>query len=312
MIAPSGEQVELRAGPMSAVVVEVGGGIRALEMDGVPVLDGYSEEEMAEGGRGAPLLPWPNRIAGGSYRFEGRDHQLPITEVAAGNAIHGLTRWQPWVLDRASASSAAWRFRVHPQPGYPFTLDLEVEYEVWDRGLTVRTAARNSGPGPLPFAAGQHPYLSAGPGALVDGCRLELSAREVLQMGRGGIPTGRRLAAETVGAHLAGDGAIGTLRLDHCFTALARDAEGRARALLTRPDGMSVTLWAGASYRYLMLYSGDTLADPRRRREGLAVEPMSAPPNAFATGVDVVRIGAGGEWRGEWGIVVDLPAQRRM
>ena len=57
MSAPSGEQITLRHGAWEATVVEVGGGLRTLSREGVPVLDGYSEGEMASGGRGQPLMP---------------------------------------------------------------------------------------------------------------------------------------------------------------------------------------------------------------------------------------------------------------
>jgi aldose 1-epimerase len=34
-----------------------------------------------------------------------------------------------------------------------------------------------------------------------------------------------------------------------------------------------------------MLFTGDSLADPARRRQGLGVEPMTCAPNALQTGV---------------------------
>jgi galactose mutarotase-like enzyme len=34
------------------------------------------------------------------------------------------------------------------------------------------------------------------------------------------------------------------------------------------------------AFKWLMVFTGDTLA-PERRRQGLAVEPMTCPPNAF-------------------------------
>src|SRR5258707_11457460 len=94
--APSGRQFELRSGRQRAVVVEVGGGLREYEVDGQPVLDGYGVDAMADGGRGQPLLPWPNRIADGQYEFGGTRLQLPIDEVSRHNAAHGLTPWGNW------------------------------------------------------------------------------------------------------------------------------------------------------------------------------------------------------------------------
>ena len=42
-----------------------------------------------------------------------------------------------------------------------------------------------------------------------------------------------------------------------------------------------------AGYRYVQVFSGDTLP-PARRRRSLAIEPMTCPPNAFRTGTDLI------------------------
>src|SRR5262249_15213484 len=70
---PSGRQFEIRRGRQHAVVVEVGATLREYSIDGVPAIDGFQAHEMADGGRGQPLLPWPNRLADGLYTFDGRE-----------------------------------------------------------------------------------------------------------------------------------------------------------------------------------------------------------------------------------------------
>lgn len=47
--------------------------------------------------------------------------------------------------------------RLHPLKGYPFLLDVQVEYTISEAGLTVTTTATNLGDGPCPYGAGQHP-----------------------------------------------------------------------------------------------------------------------------------------------------------
>ena len=42
-------------------------------------------------------------------------------------------------------------------------------------------------------------------------------------------------------------------------------------------------------YHVLEVYTADTLA-PARRRQALAVEPMTCPPNALASGEDLLRV----------------------
>ena len=125
-VAPSGEQVELAHDDRRAVVVEVGGGLRTYSVGGRELLDGYGAEEVCASGRGQLLMPWPNRIEDGSYEFEGSRYQLPLTEVAAGNAIHGLVRWATWTVAERAADRVVMEHVLHPQPGYPFSLELRV------------------------------------------------------------------------------------------------------------------------------------------------------------------------------------------
>jgi aldose 1-epimerase len=128
VISPSGEQIEVAAGDLRAVVVEVGGGLRSLAFEGRAILDDYPADRMCSSGRGQVLLPWPNRLDAGSYEFAGRGLQLPLTEVENGTAIHGLVRWANWSLRERELHRVVMEHVLHPQPGYPFTLDVRVEY----------------------------------------------------------------------------------------------------------------------------------------------------------------------------------------
>ena len=128
MIAPSGEQIEIVHGDQRAVVVEVGGGLREYTLDGRNVLDGYGVDEMSKSGRGQVLIPWPNRIQDGRYSFDGQDHQLPLDDVEEQDAIHGLVRWRSWFAGDRAENRVLMEHALHPQPGYPFSLSLSVEY----------------------------------------------------------------------------------------------------------------------------------------------------------------------------------------
>jgi aldose 1-epimerase len=298
MSAPSGGQTTIVHGPWEATVVEVGGGLRTLSRDGVPLLDGYAEDEMASGGRGQPLMPWPNRLAGGSYEFGGRRMQAPLSEPSAGNAIHGLVRWSNWTAGARAADRVTMTLRLNPQPAYPFALDLALDYALGDDGLAVTLTARNAGGGPAPFGAGFHPYLTAGTGR-VDEASLSVPADRWLPAGPDGIPTGER---RPVGGELdlrAGR-RIGDSVLDTCFTGLARDAEGRATVALRGP-ARGVALWMDAGFPFAMVFTGDTLA-PDRRRRGLAVEPMTCPADAFNSGDGLVVLAPGERLTGSWGV----------
>jgi aldose 1-epimerase len=299
---PSGTQYEITLGEQRATVVEVGAAVREFAVGGLPVLDGFSIDETAAGGRGQPLLPWPNRLLDGQYQFDGQTHQLPIDDVARHNAIHGLTRWQSWSLLEHATSCVRLGLTIYPRPGYPFLVVLEIAYSLDDSGLNVRTTARNGGDRPLPFGAGQHPYLTVGT-PHIDDASLQLVAGSRLEMDpERQVPSGVLLST----AHAAGDfgtpRAIGGQVLDECYTDLARDGSGKAHVRLSDPaSGRSATLWMSRDYRYVQLFSGDTLG-PEKRRRGLAIEPMTCPPNAFRSGVDLIVLQPSEDIRLEWGI----------
>jgi len=307
MIAPSGEQIEIALGDQRAVVVEVGGGLRAYSAGGRELIDGYGADEMCSSGRGQVLIPWPNRLEDGCYEFDGRRQQLALNEPEHRNAIHGLVRWANWTTAERESHRAVMAHVLHPQTGYPFSLRLSVEYALTDGGLRVRTTATNLGSEACPLGSGAHPYLSLVT-ATIDSLILRAPGRTVLRSDERGLPVGRQ-AVEHTQYDFRTPRRIGTTRLDHAFTDLERDEEGLAWVELRDPDhGSEVSLWVDASYPYLMLFSGDTLADVGRRRRGLAVEPMTCPPNAFRTGEALIRLAPGASFTGTWGIAPAGPS----
>jgi aldose 1-epimerase len=298
-IAPSGEQVEISFDGQRAVVVEVGGGLRSYSADGHDVLDGYGVDEQSASGRGQVLVPWPNRLQDGSYEFDGRSHQLPLTEPENSNAIHGLVRWASWRVGEHEADRVVMEHVIHPQPGYPFTLGLGIEYALSEGGLSVRTTARNLGSVACPYGCGQHPYLTLGT-PTVDTIELQAPGRRVLISDERDLPTGSE-PVDATEYDFSAARTIGATQLDNAFTDLARDDDGRARVRLRDPDGdVAVTLWVDESYGYLMLFTGDTRPDVNRR--SLAVEPMTCPPNAFRTGDSLIRLEPGESTTAAWGI----------
>lgn len=147
-LAPSGTQFEISHAQQHATVVEVGGGLRRYRVGERDLLDGYTLDQRCTGARGLPLIPWPNRIQDGAYRFDGAEYQVPLTEPENHNAMHGFLRWRNWT--RHSRTTVAMGTVLHPQMGYPFSLDVSVKYSLGEDGLTVRTTATNVGESPLP------------------------------------------------------------------------------------------------------------------------------------------------------------------
>jgi aldose 1-epimerase len=300
IVTPTGAQHEIGHGDQRAVVVQVGGGLRSYDVAGRAVVDGYGPDARPDGGRGQLLAPWPNRIRDGRYNWAGTDQQLALSEAAHHNAIHGLVRWAEWsVLDR-SDSGVMVGTRVWPQPGYPFRLGVTATYELTDDGLAVVITGRNEGSEPAPYGVGQHPYVTAGT-ERVDDAVLTVPADEWVRCDERGLPVATEPVADTPYDFRTAR-AIGDTTLDTPFAALTRDGQGRVVVRLDAPDGSSgVDVWLGDGADYLQVYTGDTL-DPPRRRTGLAVEPMSCPPDAFNSGVGLVTLEPGDSHTLTWGI----------
>jgi aldose 1-epimerase len=298
---PSGRQVELIRGDQVAVVVEVGGGLRCYRVGDMELTDGYGVGEMCSGARGQTLIPWPNRLRDGRYEFEGQTHQLPLSEPEKRNAIHGLVRWVNWTLAHRADDRVTMEHLLHPQAGYPFALRLTITYEIDEEGLTVRTTATNVGETVCPYGAGAHPYLALGT-ATIDSLILRAPGATWLPEDERGIPTGAE-PVEGTRYDFRRARPIGDVNLDTAYADLERDEDGRARVELRTEDGKrAVSLWLDASYRYLMLFTGDSLPEVKRRRQGLGIEPMTCPPNAFASGEGLCRLAPGESFSSAWGI----------
>lgn len=285
-VLPSGDQWTIRAGEYSGTVVSVGGGLRGLSYAGREVLLGYPEDQPARAGIGQHLFPWPNRITDGKYTFQGVDQQLYLTEPARSNAIHGLTRWANWerVDDGSDESLVEVGYRLHGQPGYPHQLDLTLTYRLdATNGLTVTARAVNVGAGDAPYGYGTHPYLTVG--RQIDECELEFTAADWLEV------TPDRLSpiglAPVAGSQYDFGQArkLQDLDIDNAFTNLPSSWE----VCLTDPaTGNSARLTSDT--KWMQLYTANAIG-----RVGLAVEPMTCPPDAFITGDDLVVLKPGDE-----------------
>ena len=293
---PTGQQFEIASGGVGAVVTEVGAGLRSFTVGGVPYVETHEAGRRPPRGSGSLLAPWPNRVAGGRWTWEGTPQQLALTEPAAGNAIHGLLRHVLWEAEH-EAESVRLTAVAPPQPGWPEPVRVAVRYTVGYEGLTVTTVATNLGEWPVPFGLGFHPYLRAGD-AETDDSTLRLAATTELPL-EAQLPAG--LARPLAGADPLRDGRpLRGVSLDSAFGGCEPDpVDGRVRHTLTAPDGSGVALWADPDFRWVQVFTPEDF--PGRGR-AVAVEPMTCPPDALNSGTDLIVLEPGKAWTGSWGL----------
>lgn len=294
----SGINHTLRAGTSTVVVASLAAALRSYECDGVAVTETWGDGDIPAGGGGILLAPWPNRVAGGRWVLHGTEQRLDITEPSRGNAIHGLLRNTGYRAVDVGPAHAILEAEIFPQHGYPFHLLHRATYELTEEQLTVTQELTNLSPDAAPFALGAHPYLRISD-VPTEELTLTLLADEMFETDDRAIPTGR---AGVSGQHDLRNGRrIGDLRFDTAFTGL-RTVGGRHEHVLAAPDGRSVTLWADASFAYAHVYVSTVYPGVDK---AVAVEPMTAPADAFNSGEGLRWLDAGSSFSARWGI---LPA----
>ena len=313
MTVPSGRQARLEAHGQSLVAVEVGGGLRSYRHNGIDILDGYYEDEVCPAGSGQLLAPWPNRLGDGRFTWNGREYQLPITEVSKSNAIHGLVRWANWTLPEPETLHSPWTagtpvehvtvsHRLHPQPGWPWALDFRVVYRLSEGGLEVRTWMTNLSTEACPVGIGWHPYIRAF-GGTVDDILLTVPARAAYRSDDRGLPIGV-VSVDELGLDFNDGRRIGGARLDAAFADLQRGDDGRCVVRIESEGSPMVKLWMDRQFTNLMVFTGDTISDEGRRRRGLAVEPMTAAPDMLRSGDGRQVLEPASTLEAAWGIQV--------
>jgi aldose 1-epimerase len=291
----SGTQIALRHGDYAAEIASVGASLRSLQHDGRDLVVPFAEDEVRPLYRGVVLVPWPNRVVDGRYAFDGQEQQLALTEPDRGHALHGLACWSDYRVVRREASAVTLETEVVAQAGYPHRLRVQVEYRLGDDGLITRISATNTGTDRAPYGTSTHPYLVAGPGR-VDDWTLELAADEVLEVDdQRLIPQGLAPVSESP-FDFAEPRRIGELFIDHAFTSLRAH---RARVVAADGHGTEMTWDAGAPW--VQIHTGDR-PEPEYHRAGLAVEPMTCPPDAFNSGTDLIVLDPGASHSVAWTI----------
>jgi aldose 1-epimerase len=284
---------------VTGVVTQVAAGIRALEVDGVALVETFAETATPPGAAGIVLVPWPNRVAGGRWNLDGVAQQLDITEPKQGNAIHGLLRSTGYRVLEREPHRVVQGATVFPQHGYPFLLETTVEHRLTGDGMTVTHTIVNESERAAPVAVGAHPYLRLGD-LPVGELTLTIDASTRFLTDDKQIPVSEEEVAGTdfdltQGRRVAG------LQIDHGFGGVAvRD--GRSVQRLEAPDGRRVELWADENFGYVQVFTPLNFAAPDGPRPAVAIEPMTAPANALNSGEGLRWLRPGERWELSWGI----------
>jgi galactose mutarotase-like enzyme len=290
----------LVAGDLEAVFLPGHGMLcAALRHQGVEMLRRVADLETAAAKgqtAGIPLLhPWANRLSGPAYRVAGRavslDPASPLLHADEGGLpIHGVpwSRLQ-WKVIAAQPDRIAARLDWtggELLATFPFPHRLELAAMLRPEGLILETALIAGRAGAVPVSFGFHPYLGL-PELPRARWRLELPAMRRLVLDARRIPTGAEQAFSGLAAEL------GELEFDDGFALLE---EGASFALAGA--GRRIVVAFGAGYGYAQVYAP-------RNLDLVALEPMTAPTNALASGKGLRLVAPGETFRATFRIGVE-------
>ena len=260
--------------------------------DGAPlnIVDHYENKAATDysfesgGFKSAKLSPYVCRMKNGQYRFAEQDYKSEGFYLG-DHAIHGLIYKQPFVVieQGADAEKAFVKMRYQYRKldsGYPFNYDCEITYQLSSGNqLQISTCIFNKDSGHIPVTDGWHPYFSFG--SSINNCMLEFQSTAQLEFDADLLPTGKQHRYEAFGSLKY----IGDQFFDNCF--VVNFAECQPMLVFRDPaQKIQLEIRPDTSYPYLQLYTPP-------HRNSIAIENLSAAPDAFNNGMGLITLPAG-------------------
>ncbi len=226
--------------------------------------------------KSAKLSPFACRVKNAEYSFGEKNYRLTKYSKHR-DAIHGLLFDADFSITEHYHNEIAAAVKLeyvydNDNEGYPFCYKCEVEYKLTaGNSLTITTTVTNIDKQLMPVIDGWHPYFTLG--NTINDYQLEFQSKEMLEFDENLIPTGKLLPFQEFGSLKD----FGSTLLDNCFT--LNFAECQPLCVLRNPlRKVQVEFHPSSSYPYLQIYTPD-------HRQSIAIENLSAAPNAFNNGI---------------------------
>ncbi|MEO7276786.1 MAG: aldose 1-epimerase [Sphingomicrobium sp.] len=114
-----------------------------------------------------PLVPFVNRIRGGTFAFGGRQVRIAPNMAGDPSPLHGQGWLNPWQVRNADSSRALLGFD-HQAGEWPWSYEARQEFSLDQGGLSIAMSCRNTSSEPMPCGLGQHPYFPCGSETRID------------------------------------------------------------------------------------------------------------------------------------------------
>ncbi len=227
---------------------------------------------------GTFLAPFPNRIKEGRYKFNETEYQLELTDKGFNNALHGFLYELPFSIHHIDENLGILSLDSYfnGAVGYPFQLYFKNTFQLKERELIITSYVGNESETHVPFGMGWHPYISTG--TSVDLLQLKMPGKKLFEQNNQHIPTGKLLENERfLDKNLIADRFMNDCYiLENNNQTYIYDAQKDLNIVITQQTGEK-------AYNYCTYYTPP-------ERDCIAVEPMTAAPDAFNNGHGLITL----------------------
>ncbi|MFZ1497333.1 MAG: aldose 1-epimerase, partial [Saprospiraceae bacterium] len=276
-----------------SVVPAYGNCVLGVWINGVQLLDGYTtpaELTQMSFSKNVWLFPFPNRLAGGYYQYEGNNYQFPINDKSGPNSIHGIGRKVKHQLLNVNLSNEQGTISTLYQYNdeheyYPFSFDLFLHLTMNPAGFDVAVIVENKSPIVMPFGFGWHPYFKFS--SPLEKVKIQLPICKEVLVDNNMIPTGEKVEYEKFSSLKD----IEDTHWDTCFVLC--NLENKNTLPLLSETGL-LSYYQNESCPYFQLFTP-------QHRQSIAIEPMSCNINAFNNGEGLIQLQPNQNWQAKFG-----------
>ena len=171
---------------------------------------------------GLPVLFPPNRIADGTFTFDGYTYRLPITQLKEHHYHHGILKSQPFAVSKAweTDDEVFVECRYYSNAGndaifrdFPHEFKCKIIYRLTAEGLEQEVVFTNRSRQRMPLGVGFHtPLRIPFAGGEAADYVMRAAVGEQVELNDRNLPTGRKLPLTEQFAKLRGEG----LRVTDC------------------------------------------------------------------------------------------------
>lgn len=248
---------------------------------------------------GNPILfPFPNRIRGGAFTFEGETYQFDRPPESP-TSIHGLLLNQPYQVENCTAGrDGAILVCSLDTPDfpdiirqYPFPFKIEITYTLGPASptngasnsppetptlcLKMDVSITNIGERDMPIGFGIHPYFHTlfAPDSDAAQAMITVPAARYWELDGALVPTGKTHPVSGA-LDLRNGQSLANVELDHVFTDVQL-TDGLSRCIIDNRDtGRGMILESDAQFRELVVYTPPG-------RPSICFEPYTCPTDAI-------------------------------